>query len=177
MTAPGCSSFQARSWAAVMLSAREHPASMSGMSTVRSGERILAVSAMKCTPQKTMTSASVAAAPRGIVRAELPSRGRILAKQGGVLAGTGVAATVFRLVDPALSIEWKLADGAELTPDATVAVLSGRARAILAGERVALNFLQHLSGVATQTAAFVAACAPHGVKVFCTRKTVPGLRA
>src|SRR3984893_16344703 len=56
-----------------------------------------------------------------IVRAELPSPGRLLAKQGGVLAGTGVAATVFRLVDPALSIEWKLADGAGLTPDATVA--------------------------------------------------------
>jgi nicotinate-nucleotide pyrophosphorylase (carboxylating) len=112
-----------------------------------------------------------------IVRAELPSRGRILAKQRGLLAGTAVAATVFRLVDPALSIEWKLADGAELTPDATVAELSGRARVILAGERVALNFLQHLSGVATQTAAFVAACAPYGVKVLCTRKTIPGMRA
>jgi len=112
-----------------------------------------------------------------IVRAELPCRGHILAKQGGVLAGTAIAATVFRLVDPALAIEWKLADGAELTPDATVAELAGRARAILAGERVALNFLQHLSGVATQTTAFVAACAPHGVKVLCTRKTVPGMRA
>jgi nicotinate-nucleotide pyrophosphorylase (carboxylating) len=88
-----------------------------------------------------------------------------------------VAATVFRLVDSALSIEWKLDDGAELTPDATVAELTGRARAILAGERVALNFLQHLSGVATQTAAFVGICAPHGVKVLCTRKTVPGMRA
>ena len=112
-----------------------------------------------------------------ILRAELPCRGRILAKQGGVLAGTAIAATVFRVVDPALAIEWKLADGAELTPGATVAELSGRARAILAGERVALNFLQHLSGVATQTAAFVAACAPHGVKVLCTRKTIPGIRA
>ena len=112
-----------------------------------------------------------------IVRAEAPCRGRILAKQGGVLAGTAIAATVFRLVDPALAIEWKLADGAELAPDTTVAELAGRARAILAGERVALNFLQHLSGVATQTAAFVAACAPHGVKVLCTRKTVPGMRA
>jgi nicotinate-nucleotide pyrophosphorylase (carboxylating) len=112
-----------------------------------------------------------------IVRAELPARGRILAKQAGVLAGTAVATAVFRLVDPALAVEWKLADGAALEPDATVAELSGRARAILAGERVALNFLQHLSGVATQTAAFVAACAPHGVKVLCTRKTLPGMRA
>jgi nicotinate-nucleotide pyrophosphorylase (carboxylating) len=112
-----------------------------------------------------------------IVRAELPSRARILAKQGGVLAGTAVAATVFRVVDPALAVDWKLADGETLTPGATVAELSGRARAILAGERVALNFLQHLSGVATQTAAFVAACAPHGVRVLCTRKTIPGMRA
>ncbi len=111
-----------------------------------------------------------------ILRAELPSRGRILAKANGVLAGTAVAATVFRLVDPALSVNWLLADGAALAPAATVAELSGRARAILAGERVALNFLQHLSGVATTTAAFVAACAPHGVTVLCTRKTIPGLR-
>lgn len=111
-----------------------------------------------------------------IVRAELPSRARILAKQEGVLAGTAVAAAVFRAVDPALAIGWKLADGATLRPDMTVAELSGRGRAILAGERVALNFLQHLSGVATHTAAFVAACAPYGVKVLCTRKTIPGLR-
>src|SRR5258708_7581260 len=112
-----------------------------------------------------------------IVRAELPSRARILAKQGGVLAGTTVAAAVFRAVDPALAVDWKLTDGGTLAPDATVAELSGRARAILAGERVALNFLQHLSGVATHTAAFVAACAPHGVRVLCTRKTIPGMRA
>lgn len=111
-----------------------------------------------------------------IVRAELPARGRILAKSPGVLAGTGVAATVFRLVDPALGVDWQLRDGDPLGPDATVAELSGRGRAILAGERVALNFLQQLSGVATLTARFVAACAPHGVEVLCTRKTVPGLR-
>src|SRR5437588_5234865 len=111
-----------------------------------------------------------------IVRAELPCRARLLAKSPGVLAGTAVAATVFRIVDPALAVDWKLADGDALEPGVTVAELTGRARAALAGERVALNFLQHLSGVATTTAAFVAACAPHGVKVLCTRKTLPGLR-
>ena len=111
-----------------------------------------------------------------IVRAELPCRARLLAKSPGVLAGTAVAATVFRLVDPTLAVDWKRADGDALEPGVTVAELSGRARAALAGERVALNFLQHLSGVATTTAAFVAACAPHGVKVLCTRKTLPGLR-
>ena len=111
-----------------------------------------------------------------IVRAELPARARILAKSPGILAGTAIAAAVFRAVDPALAVDWKLGDGAALAPDLTVAELSGRARAILAGERVALNFLQHLSGVATLTAAFVAEAEPHGVKILCTRKTVPGLR-
>lgn len=111
-----------------------------------------------------------------IVRMELPGRAHLLAKSTGVLAGTGVAATTFRLVDPAVTIRWLLADGAPLVPGETVAELTGRARAILAGERVALNFLQQLSGVATLTAAFVAAAAPFGVKVLCTRKTVPGLR-
>jgi nicotinate-nucleotide pyrophosphorylase (carboxylating) len=79
-------------------------------------------------------------------------------------------------VDSALRLDWSLTDGDALETGATVAELAGRARAILAGERVALNFLQHLSGVATLTAAFVAVCAPHGVKVLCTRKTTPGLR-
>jgi nicotinate-nucleotide pyrophosphorylase (carboxylating) len=111
-----------------------------------------------------------------LVRAELPCRARLLAKSPGVLAGTEAAAAVFRLVDAALAVDWKLADGDALEPGATVAEVSGRARAALAGERVALNFLQHLSGVATTTAAFVAACAPHGVEVLCTRKTLPGLR-
>src|SRR5439155_16385743 len=76
-----------------------------------------------------------------IVRAELPCRARLLAKSPGVLAGTAVAAAVFRIVDPALAVDWKLADGDALVPDATVAELTGRARAALAGERVALNFL------------------------------------
>ena len=112
-----------------------------------------------------------------ILRAELPCRARLLSKSAGVLAGTAIAAVVFRLVDPALGVDWKLADGDPLEPGATVAELTGRARAILAGERVALNFAQQLSGVATTTAAFVAASAPYGVKILCTRKTVPGLRS
>ena len=66
--APGCSAFQARSWAAVMLSASEQPAPASGISTVRSGERILAVSAMKYTPHSTITAAELAAASRASAR-------------------------------------------------------------------------------------------------------------
>ena len=112
-----------------------------------------------------------------IVRAELPGRARIIAKSPGILSGTEVAAAVFRQVDPALGVAWSVTDGTTLAAGDTLAELKGRARAILAGERVALNFLQQLSGVATLTAAFVALAAPHGVKVLCTRKTVPGLRA
>lgn len=112
-----------------------------------------------------------------IVRIDQPGRARIVAKQEGVLAGVPVADAVFRFVDKGLKVEWLLADGDALEPGAAVAELAGRARAILAAERVALNFLQHLSGVATLTSAFVERCSPHGVQVLCTRKTLPGLRA
>lgn len=112
-----------------------------------------------------------------IVRIDQPGRARIVAKSHGILAGVAVAETVFRLIDKSLKIDWRLSDGAALEPGALVADISGRARAILAAERVALNFLQHLSGVATMTAAFVDRCSKHGVRVLCTRKTLPGLRA
>jgi nicotinate-nucleotide pyrophosphorylase (carboxylating) len=105
------------------------------------------------------------------------ARGRILAESEGVLAGVPVAEAVFRCVDPALEIDWHLADGAPLRPPAVVGEVAGAARSILAAERVALNLLQHLSGVATLTARFVEACSPYGVRVLCTRKTLPGLRA
>jgi nicotinate-nucleotide pyrophosphorylase (carboxylating) len=111
-----------------------------------------------------------------IVRVDQPGRGRILAKSHGILAGIPVAEAVFRVVDKSLRIDWHLGDGSPLEPGSIVASLAGRARAILAAERVALNFLQHLSGVATLTAAFVDRCAKHGVRVLCTRKTLPGLR-
>lgn len=112
-----------------------------------------------------------------IVRIDQPARAQILAKSAGVLAGVPVAEAVFHAVDKSLQIDWKATDGASLGPGTVVAELSGRARAILAAERVALNFLMHLSGVATLTYQFVEACTKHGVRVLCTRKTLPGLRA
>ncbi|HEX2178877.1 MAG TPA: carboxylating nicotinate-nucleotide diphosphorylase, partial [Actinomycetota bacterium] len=105
------------------------------------------------------------------------ARARILAKSAGVLAGRPVADAVFRKMDEALEISWLVDDGARLEPGAVVAELSGLAHSIMAAERVALNFLQHLSGVATLTAAFVEQCTPHGVQLLCTRKTIPGMRA
>lgn len=101
----------------------------------------------------------------------------ILAKSAGILAGRPVADAVFHKMDGTLEINWLLDDGAKLEPGTVVAEISGLAHSIMAAERVALNFLQHLSGVATQTAAFVEACAPHGVQLLCTRKTIPNLRA
>jgi nicotinate-nucleotide pyrophosphorylase (carboxylating) len=101
----------------------------------------------------------------------------IIAKSAGILAGRPVADAVFHKMDPTLEIDWLLDDGAKLEPGTVVAEISGLAHSIMAAERVALNFLQHLSGVATQTAAFVDACAPHGVQLLCTRKTIPNLRA
>lgn len=112
-----------------------------------------------------------------IVRIDQPGRAVIVAKSDAILAGAAVAEAVFHAVDKGLEIKWALTDGARLAPGAEVAAVAGRARAILAAERTALNFLQQLSGVATLTAAFVAKCTPHGVRVLCTRKTVPGLRA
>jgi nicotinate-nucleotide pyrophosphorylase (carboxylating) len=111
-----------------------------------------------------------------IVRIDQPGRGTLLSKSEGILAGSAMAEMVFKTVDRSLEIEWSIIDGGELTEGAVVAEISGRARAILAAERVALNFLQHLSGVATQAARFVEICSPHGVRVLCTRKTIPGLR-
>lgn len=101
----------------------------------------------------------------------------IVAKSAGVLAGRPVADAVFRKMDETLQINWLLDDGAKLEPGTVVAEIGGLAHSIMAAERVALNFLQHLSGVATQTAAFVEACSPHGVQLLCTRKTIPNLRA
>lgn len=101
----------------------------------------------------------------------------VVAKSSGILAGSPVAEAVFFKMDEALQIEWAVEDGGRLEAGTEVARIAGRARSILAAERVALNFLQHLSGVATTTAAFVAACAPHGVDLLCTRKTLPGLRS
>lgn len=112
-----------------------------------------------------------------IVRIDQPGRAEIVAKGAGLLAGSPVADAVFKHVDKTLVIDWLIKDGTQLSPSDVIGRIAGRARAILAAERVALNFLQHLSGVATHTEKFVAKCAPHGVRVLCTRKTIPGLRA
>jgi nicotinate-nucleotide pyrophosphorylase (carboxylating) len=102
---------------------------------------------------------------------------RIKAKAPGVVAGVKVAEAVFLAVDPGLDYEAGRADGSHVSPGDHVAVIGGRARSLLAAERVALNFLQHLSGVATATAEAVRMVTGTGVRILDTRKTTPGLRA
>ncbi len=101
----------------------------------------------------------------------------LLAKSPGVLAGLDVAALAFRLLDPDSQWQPRLADGAQIGNKPTpIATISGSARALLTAERVALNFAQHLSGVASQTARYVARVAGTKARIADTRKTTPGLR-
>lgn len=101
----------------------------------------------------------------------------INARKPGRIAGAELARRVFATVDPALTIETHTDDGAAVEADATVMTVRGSARSLLTGERVALNLLGHLSGVATATAALVDAVSGTRARIVCTRKTLPGLRA
>lgn len=101
----------------------------------------------------------------------------IAARQPGRLAGLALAEAAFRLSDPDIRVEALAADGARLAPGDVVMRISGPARGLLSAERVALNFLGHLSGVATATAAFADRIAHTRARIVCTRKTTPGLRA
>ena len=102
--------------------------------------------------------------------------GRYIAKEDGVLCGLEVVARAFALLDASIAFTALAADGDRVRKSDVIATVSGDARAILAGERVGLNLLQHMSGVATQTARAVAAVAGTGAKIVDTRKTTPGLR-
>ena len=101
---------------------------------------------------------------------------RAIAKERAIVAGTEVAAEIFRRVDPVLRVEIVQIDGTIVTAGIAVLEVRGRARSILTAERVALNFLQRLSGIATLTHQFVEAACPNGAKILDTRKTTPGLR-
>lgn len=105
------------------------------------------------------------------------ARGLLVCKEACVLAGMDVAEAVFREVDGSLRWTPKVKDGEKIKAGSTVAEVEGSARSILSGERCALNFLQRLSGIATQTAVFVDAVQGTKAKILDTRKTTPGLRA
>jgi nicotinate-nucleotide pyrophosphorylase (carboxylating) len=105
------------------------------------------------------------------------AKAKLVARKAGVLAGLACAAQSFRAIDADVSFRAKTRDGAKLAVGETVAEIEGSAIGILSGERVALNFVGHLSGIATLTAAYVAKIAHTGTKILDTRKTIPGLRA
>jgi nicotinate-nucleotide pyrophosphorylase (carboxylating) len=111
------------------------------------------------------------------VKFETQASARIFAKEACTLAGLPVAELVFREQDPGLVLQARVQDGAALEPGDTVLEISGAAASILTAERCALNFLQQLSGVATQTRRFVDAVAGTKCRILDTRKTIPGLRA
>ncbi len=103
-------------------------------------------------------------------------RGTFLAKSDGVIAGLEVAGQVFRELDPSVRFETDVIDGQTLRSESTFAFVTGPGRAILTGERTALNFLQRMSGIATTTRSFVDAVEGTRAVIFDTRKTAPGLR-
>ena len=112
-----------------------------------------------------------------IVPPDLRATTVLAARQPGVVAGLDVAAQAFRLIDPSVEIAVEQGDGSVVSPGSIIATLRGSARAMLTGERTALNFLCHLSGIATATATVVSAVRDFKAQIVCTRKTTPGLRA
>jgi nicotinate-nucleotide pyrophosphorylase (carboxylating) len=104
------------------------------------------------------------------------ARCRIVARKAGVIAGLPLAAEAFRQLDKAVTIRTEHDDGTRVRPNTSVMFLSGHARGLLSAERVALNFLQRLSGIATLTAQYVEAIKGTGAHILDTRKTTPGFR-
>src|SRR4051812_31728953 len=115
---------------------------------------------------------SIATIPPGT-----PSRTVMVARKAGTIAGLPLAAACFRKLAPEIEIVPAVGDGATVDAKTVLMRINGDARAVLSGERVALNFVQHLSGIATATAAYVRAAGNAKTRICCTRKTTPGLRA
>jgi nicotinate-nucleotide pyrophosphorylase (carboxylating) len=112
-----------------------------------------------------------------VIPNEAQFSGAIVSRQNGLIAGVTTAILAFRLLEPTINITVERSDGSRVAPGEATIRLDGPARPILTAERVALNFLCHLSGIATATAALVEAARRHGpAKIVCSRKTTPGLR-
>ncbi len=112
-----------------------------------------------------------------IVGAEVTTRAAIVARKSGFVAGQDASRSTFALLDGRVQYEILAPDGAQIGAGTAIARLSGPARAILTGERTALNFLGHLSGIATAAHTLVERAGAYRAQIVCTRKTTPGLRA
>jgi nicotinate-nucleotide pyrophosphorylase (carboxylating) len=115
---------------------------------------------------------SIATVPEGTL-----GRAVVGARKAGTIAGLPLVEAAFKTIDPLIKIEGHARDGVTVAPKTRLMTVAGEARAILAAERVALNFIGHLSGIASATAEFVRRIAHTRARVCCTRKTTPGLRA
>ena len=111
-----------------------------------------------------------------LIPADLNGKATLLVKESGVLAGGELVSDIFHTVDQFLKIELLIKDGSRIKPGDVIGAVSGRLTSILKAERVALNFLQHLSGIASQTARYVAEVQGCKAKIVDTSKTTPGLR-
>lgn len=114
---------------------------------------------------------------RATIPADTRISGRITAKAEGVIAGLPLVAMVYKRVDPAVTVQNHCQDGGQVSVGTMIGEVAGSAQSVLTGERVALNFLQHLSGIATLTAQFVGAAAGTKAVILDTRKTMPGWRS
>jgi nicotinate-nucleotide pyrophosphorylase (carboxylating) len=112
-----------------------------------------------------------------IIPAHAVAEAEVVARKAGVIAGLDLAAESFKALDPDAQFVAGVADGAHVGAGSRIARIQGKARALLMAERTALNFLGHLSGIATLTASYVAAIEGTKARIVCTRKTTPGLRA
>ncbi|ADP97069.1 carboxylating nicotinate-nucleotide diphosphorylase [Marinobacter adhaerens] len=111
-----------------------------------------------------------------LIPADKHATGRVITRETATIAGREWVDEVFRQVDPAVELNWQVADGETVSPDQVLFTMQGSARSLLSSERAALNWLQSLSGVATACAGYAARVAHTGVRLLDTRKTLPGLR-
>jgi len=112
-----------------------------------------------------------------IVPAEAEGEAAIVARREGVIAGLDLAEAAFKALDPGVRFVRVVQDGGAVESGGTIATVGGKTRALLTGERTALNFLGRLSGIATLTASYVKAVEGTSARISCTRKTTPGMRA
>ena len=114
---------------------------------------------------------------RTLIPSTAVARAELVAREAGVFSGGDVFAAAFRLTDPRVEVAVHVADGDRFAPGDVLAFVSGPARAVLTAERIGLNFVQRMSGIATLTARYVAEVAGTRARIVDTRKTTPGLRA
>ena len=142
---------------------------MLGELSAESLERVVRAALLEDAPWGDLTS-------QALIPAAAPMSADLVAREPGVMCGGAVFAAAMSLTDPTTQTQLKASDGAHFEKGQVLATVSGRARAVLQAERVALNFLQRMSGIATLTASFVAEVAGTRARIVDTRKTTPGLR-